>query len=190
MKTSKIVNNLLGAGRKGRSSRGFTIVELLIVVVVIGILAVVAMNSYARSQDQARAARINSDLSALMKAIKTARIARGDVALMAITNDAGTAWECVHKVGGTNFATLNKNTDPCWTDYKAALQAIGNAAGTNLTGLEDPWGRPYYIDENETEGGGCGFLDKIGIFATPHQLDTWATVAQHDQYVPYITLGC
>ncbi|MBL8159040.1 prepilin-type N-terminal cleavage/methylation domain-containing protein [Candidatus Saccharibacteria bacterium] len=41
---------------------GFTIVELLIVIVVLGILAVVAITSFSGAQDRARTASVESDL--------------------------------------------------------------------------------------------------------------------------------
>ncbi|MBL8159044.1 prepilin-type N-terminal cleavage/methylation domain-containing protein [Candidatus Saccharibacteria bacterium] len=49
---------------------GFTIVELLIVIVVIGILAVLAIGAFSRAQDQARAASVQSDLKASAKQLE------------------------------------------------------------------------------------------------------------------------
>ena len=49
---------------------GFTIVELLIVIVVIGILAAITIVAYNGIQDRARAATVNADLSNNNKVIK------------------------------------------------------------------------------------------------------------------------
>ena len=49
-------------------------------------------------------------------------------------------------------------------------------SGTDVRGLVDPWGRPYYIDENEGENGGCG-QDAIGVYARPFV--TGQTMTKH-----------
>jgi general secretion pathway protein G len=49
--------------------KGFTIVELLIVIVVIGILAAITIVAYNGVQDRTRFAKAQSDLSSLNKAI-------------------------------------------------------------------------------------------------------------------------
>lgn len=54
--------------------QGFTIVELLIVIVVIAILAAISVVAYNGIQDRARATAIQSDLSTAAKKIELARI--------------------------------------------------------------------------------------------------------------------
>lgn len=53
-----------------KSSSGFTIVELLIVIVVIAILATIALVSYNGIQTRARTAAIVSELTATEKALR------------------------------------------------------------------------------------------------------------------------
>ncbi|MBL8158844.1 prepilin-type N-terminal cleavage/methylation domain-containing protein [Candidatus Saccharibacteria bacterium] len=56
---------------------GFTIVELLIVIVIIGILAVLAIGAFSRAQEQARAATAQSDLKASAKQLEQAKADAG-----------------------------------------------------------------------------------------------------------------
>lgn len=149
-----------------RSSSGFTIVELLIVIVIIAILAAITIVAYNGIQDRSRMAKINNDLAQLSKAIMLARESTGKM-LYQMTGSTYTAAGCVAKDAGTDLATLSR-TDACWTRYAATLAAINTAAGTALNpdSLVDPWGAPYFIDENEGENGGCT-ADRLGYYRHP-----------------------
>jgi len=57
---------------------GFTIVELLIVIVVIAILAAITIVAYTGVQDRAKESNVQSDLSAFMKKIEIARTNAAD----------------------------------------------------------------------------------------------------------------
>jgi prepilin-type N-terminal cleavage/methylation domain-containing protein len=130
-----------------QTQKGFTIVELLIVIVVIGILAAITIVSYGTIQERARVSRASADLQTLAKAIKTARLSQNkilrDITLNYCTNCGSQA------------------------NYELTLDRIGQAAGVNLGGLKsgNPWGSKYVIDENELENmavnNGCN-RDVIG----------------------------
>lgn len=123
---------------------GFTIIELLIVIVVIGILAAITIVSYNGIQDRAKVQAANSDVNTLAKAIKIARLSKGQV-LGVITGNY-----C------TNCGTQQS--------YESTLDKISLASGVNLSSLKkgDPWGNRYVIDENENEGGACR-RDGLGV---------------------------
>jgi prepilin-type N-terminal cleavage/methylation domain-containing protein len=143
--------------------RGFTIVELLIVIVVIGILAAITVVAFSTVQNRSREAKISADLAILEKAVVAARIADNKM-MSDITLNSATASTCVTKADGTDLATLPR-TDSCWVNYASTLTRISNSSGINVQGLVDPWGRPYFVDENETAAA-CT-LDAIGIFSQP-----------------------
>jgi type II secretory pathway pseudopilin PulG len=133
-------------------SKGFTIVELLIIIVVIGVLALIVINSFANAQSQARAAKVNHDLSVLHHAILAARESTGKT-LLQITGSGCTRCSCPYLSGDTTpYNTLPK-TSSCWINYYNMLSAVGTAANTSLSDLRDgdPWGTPYIVDENEGE---------------------------------------
>lgn len=132
---------------------GFTIVELLIVVVVIAILAAITVVSYNGIQARAKASIANTDLRQLEKAILVAR----------------------NNENKTLTAITGANCTRCFDQarYELALDRIGAAANMNLNGLKDgdPWGEKYAIDENEGEGANpCTNRDSITLL-TPNRPD-------------------
>ena len=162
--------------------KGFTIVELLIVIVVIAILAAISVVAYNGIQDRAKQSQIKSDLRSLDAAVKAARINRS-TALRHITGSNASGGSCWSKPDGTDLAALDKNTDGCWVAYRSALSTISAASGMNVNGLVDPWGRPYYIDENEDEPVGSCRDDNYGVYSRP--FTTGQTMTK-----TYATRGC
>ena len=154
---------------KFSKQKGFTIVELLIVVVVIAILAAITIVSYNGIQSKAQLSKVDSDIATLNKAILIARNSKSEVALRYVTNNTATGGNCWSKPDGTNLAALLQS-DACWTAYALALDKISTASSINVRNLVDPWGRPYYIDENEGEGAipatACS-PDQIGYYSRP-----------------------
>lgn len=139
---------------KPNTNKGFTIVELLIVIVVIGILAAIVVVAFNGIQEQANNASRESDVEQYYKAILAARIRDGRV-LRSITGSSyslGTCNSAANNASGTEPKDLPKS-HVCWVRYYENLTNIGTAAGINLDGLRDgdPRGNPYMLDENEGE---------------------------------------
>lgn len=83
--------------------RGFTIVELLIVVVVIGILASLALVAYTNVQARARDAGRISDLKSIARALEAYKTNTGSYPNEVSTVNAS-GWEVSHDgTGPTNF---------------------------------------------------------------------------------------
>ncbi len=130
--------------------KGFTIVELLVVIVVIAILAAITIVAYGGISERAKVARANDDLTQLSKAIQVARLNTNQT-LIQLTG---------------NSCTRCGDTDG--TRIAASIAKIEAASGTNLSSLKvgDPWGNPYYMDENEGENGSCANHDSISLTVT------------------------
>lgn len=154
--------------------RGFTIVEMMVVVVVVGILISIAVVGYGGAQQQSREGRIDADIRRLSEIFQVARVRTG-MRLQGITGSYWTGRYCMFQESspstpipnGTDFSQKTAMTQACWDDYTSALQKISDASGTDVTDLLDPWGRPYYIDENDDGSGSCG-RDVIGWLSHPY----------------------
>lgn len=131
---------------KKQKQLGFTIVELLIVIVVIGILAAITVVAFNTVQERAQVATVNADLTLLNKAIQAARI-NADKHLYGVTGSSCTY--CGDQAR-----------------YELTLDNISTASGITLNALKkgDPWGAKYGIDENEGEGATpCAINDMLYV---------------------------
>lgn len=149
--------------------KGFTIVELLIVIVVIAILAAISVVAYNGIQERSRQAKIESDLTLINKAVMAARVNRG-VPLYNITNNGYTAFWCNGLANGTDMTNRSiSEVNNCWNAYNAFLAAVSTASGVNINGIVDPWNRPYRVDENENDNnsGQCN-RDSLAAYQYPH----------------------
>lgn len=152
--------------------KGFTIVELLIVIVVIAVLAAITIVAYNGIQQRAQLAKAESDINTITKAIMSARV-NTDKTLTEITGSSGTAYECTHQEG-SNTTDENQDLsklDPshlCWVRYSTAMNALSVASGMDIRNIKDPWGRPYLIDENEGVDNGCT-RDTVAMFTQPYE---------------------
>ncbi len=140
--------------RTKRTPVGFTIVELLIVIVVIGILAAITIVAYNGVQARAQLAKRESDVATYYKAIVMAREG-SDKVLRYVTLSTWSIGFCAASSGNPGNLPPKDlpKTHACWTQYYSNLDRIGAAAGVNLSSLRggDANGNPYMLDENEGE---------------------------------------
>jgi prepilin-type N-terminal cleavage/methylation domain-containing protein len=136
------------------SQSGFTIVELLIVIVVIGILAAITIVAYNGIQTKAQVAKRDSDTASYHKAILLARLNTGKT-LKDITINTWSIGACATSSGNPGNVVPRDlpKTHVCWVRYYENLSRIEAAAGMSLASLRsgDANGNPYGLDENEGE---------------------------------------
>ncbi len=167
---------------RGQKQTGFTIVELLIVVVVIGILAAVTVASFGAIRQKAADEKRDADVAQYTKAISLARNAASSH-LYGITTSTYSAGSCVSATdnpGGVEPRDLAK-THVCWTRYYDNLTRIGQAAGISLDALRggDSRGNPYALDENEGEQA-CPARDNIFTFTGSGVTRTIVFIPRYD----------
>ena len=110
-----------------RKRAGFTLVELMVVIVIIGLLATVVAINVLPSQDRAMVGKAKADISVLEQAIETYRLdnlAFPDDLQALVAAPAGLARPERYREGG----------------YVRRLP-------------EDPWGQPYQYRRPSTHGG-------------------------------------
>ncbi len=124
--------------------KGFTLVELLVVISIIGLLSSIAVVSTNATRQKAKIAKVNADLLQIVKQIEVART-NSNTTLMGVTGSNASDWACRGlNVDGATPSSL------CLPALALAFTRIGFAGL-----IYDPWGHPYMIDENELEGGSC-----------------------------------
>src|SRR2546428_14126377 len=87
-----------------KSNKGFTLVEILIVVIILGILAAIVIPQFTNASQDARKSSLASQLQTLRSQIELYKLQHGD-ALPDITT-AGSGWTPLTTVtayNGTNF---------------------------------------------------------------------------------------
>lgn len=131
---------------------GFTIVELLIVIVVIGILAAITIAAYSGVRARAVAARTASDTRSFEVAIRAMREAT-DKTLYELYTSAGInpSQPCGSWNGADPVPKSYPKSHACWVRYGQQISVLEQAAGVKLGGLYegDANGNPYHIDATE-----------------------------------------
>lgn len=118
-------------------NKGFTIVELLIVIVVIGILALLVITTYSGIQQKARNSQRQSDLQALQTQLEAFYSQNGYYPSLEDINDAD--WR----------ATEMKNLD------KNAMIDPSNANQSSATLAAAPAAKVYAYQVTDSEGEEC-----------------------------------
>ena len=119
------------------TSRGFTIVELLIVIVVIAILAAISIVAYTGIQERARVSNVVGDLRATEKALNLYKASTG-ASEWWLEGDA-----TLRAGGSTNLSSIIANN----TELRGFLQAAPTTQGFEAT---SQW---QYDHDNDAYGG-------------------------------------
>lgn len=114
--------------------KGFTLVELIVVIVILGILAATALPRYVNVATEARIAAMNAVAGGMRSAVALAQsryLATGNMTATTVTMGIGTATAAVYVAAGTGIPEGRA------TGIQAAMQATDgftfNCTGGNCT---------------------------------------------------------
>ena len=92
-------------GASVRNRNGFTLVEILIVVIILGILAAIVIPQFTNASNDARKGNILSQLQTLRAQIQLYKLQHKEQVPALITGDGGTQWGVL-----TKYTDINGNT--------------------------------------------------------------------------------
>jgi prepilin-type N-terminal cleavage/methylation domain-containing protein len=175
--------------------KGFTIVELLIVIVVLGILAALVLNAYSGVQQRARNAQTLSAINAYRKALIQYATEQGDYPQVTGQNtvclgefnpdsDGDGTGDCVSSIAREESADLNNELrqylpsplpkvnekEILWGgEWKRGAFLLTNNSEMTVDGVPNPWGFQYYM-EGETTCGIPALTGDTALSGYPYML--------------------
>jgi prepilin-type N-terminal cleavage/methylation domain-containing protein len=153
------------------SKNGFTIVELLIVIVVIAILAAITVTAYNGIQSRANDAAVRSDLSNFTKQMELHKVDNGSYPTAAAINAMQglkftKAAYGIDTQGSNARYCINTAVDNyvMMSNSKSGKYYVAQPTGVRSVGATYGWGVCQYVGLSETNPSPNGYSD--GTWAT------------------------
>jgi len=154
---------------KSHARSGFTIIEVIVVIAIIGILASIVMGSIKFAKVKAQSAVARSNMSTIAKILSMAQ-GESSKTLRRMSIDGGATHPdcsgCIAECLGTDLRNI-PDTNACydeWSKVVAGIKLDASGLGDGMSGmLRDPWGSPYLIDQNQGQTGlvDCSNIDML-----------------------------
>ncbi len=153
---------------KARNRKGFTLIELMIVIAIIIILAAIAIPNYLKMTERAKKARVASDFESLATALESYRTDWGSypVASTAVKVNDSTAVLYQELTGtGTSSTATNVSTNTTATGEKGGIEYIKPATLDSMVNPFFPTDSYYYGSSDGTAWVlYCGYKGTVGSY--------------------------
>lgn len=151
---------------KNANKKGFTLIEMLVVVLIIGILAAVALPQYFKAVEKSRATEALSVMGSLANAMERARLVRSD---NQYPDDFSTL-----DIQFTNYGEDTPTNGPTLTTNSFTLTHTGGAVATGqVQAVRNNTANPYTITRKYQAGtitcedaNNSGICASLGLAAT------------------------
>jgi len=148
--------------KMGKARKGFTMVELMVVIIIMAVLGLAIIPSLMGSSDKAKYSRAWSDLTAISNAFTAFYGRVGNLPTIGGSGSDLTA------------ATFTAGSGTEWEGIDSPINLLQSFLGKPISKLEDPWGASYqiasswdpatgkghiivYVDKGDTTGGTANF---------------------------------
>src|SRR5436309_1522323 len=132
-----------------QTRRGFTLIEILIVVIILGILAAIVIPQFSSASTQARTSALQSTVQTLRSQIALYKLQHGDT-LPDLTANSGNNWTLLTTAGTYNGSAVGPYMQAVPTNSRTNGSVVKNGVfgGTAVTGAD------YVYDYNTGTGSG------------------------------------
>src|SRR5437660_8225771 len=138
---------------------GFTLVEILIVVIILGILAAIVIPQFTNASNDARKSNLSSQLQTLRAQIELYKLQHKETVPLLITGNGGKMWDVFTKntdiTGAVGAAGTAYPYGPYYTHLPANPLAP-NATATNLVAAAPDGASGWVYDEATGKIGASG----------------------------------
>ena len=133
--TNKFLQSVLAKKASSKTQNGFTLIELMVVVAIVGILSAVGLPELTKAQDKAKDNVAIATLTNAAKECALSLIINGDDTDYITDETAGTGWAAQGVTGDCIAATDAASTELTGvseTETKWTITFVGSTPGTSV----------------------------------------------------------